>query len=177
MKTVTAESSILLVIDAQGRLLPAIHESDKMINNIKPLLKAASLLDVPVLFTEHNPASLGGTADVLEAEQYDVSTKMHFDACREVDFFPKLHGRQNIFIAGCEAHVCVLQTALGLLHQGRRIYVVRDAIGSRSVEDKETGIRRMEKHGAEVVTTEMVLFEWLETAENPHFKEILSLIK
>jgi nicotinamidase-related amidase len=80
-------------------------------------------------------------------------------------------------VAGCEAHVCVLQTVLGLLDAGRKVYVVRDALGSRQPESKETAIRRMERHGAEIVTTEMVVFEWLESAEHPRFRDAIALIK
>jgi nicotinamidase-related amidase len=80
-------------------------------------------------------------------------------------------------VAGCEAHVCVLQTVLGLLDAGRKVYIARDALGSRHAENKETAIRRMERHGAEIVTTEMVVFEWLESAEHPRFREAIALIK
>ena len=78
---------------------------------------------------------------------------------------------------GCEAHVCVQQSVLGLLQLGRKVYVVRDAIGSRAPESKETAIRRMERHGAEIVTTEMVIFEWLGTADHPRFRDAVALIK
>ena len=80
-------------------------------------------------------------------------------------------------VTGCEAHVCVLQTVLGLRAAGRKIFVARDAIGSRKPEDKETAIRRMERHGAEIVTSEMVAFEWLQTAEHPKFRQASALIK
>ncbi|HEX5452212.1 MAG TPA: isochorismatase family protein, partial [Stellaceae bacterium] len=79
--------------------------------------------------------------------------------------------------AGCETHVCVLQTALGLLAAGRRVAMVRDAVGSRRAESKEAALRRLERHGAEIVTTEMVAFEWLATAEHPRFRDIVRLIK
>lgn len=82
-----------------------------------------------------------------------------------------------MIVAGWEAHVCVLQTVLGLLETGRQVHVVRDAIGSRQPESKETAIRRMERHGAEIVTTEMVLFEWLRTATHPRFREVAALIR
>ena len=80
-------------------------------------------------------------------------------------------------LAGCEAHVCVLQTALGLLDRSRRVYVVADAIGSRRPENKEAALRRLERAGAEIVTTEMVIFEWLRTAEDPDFKAVMALVK
>ena len=86
-------------------------------------------------------------------------------------------GGTSLVVAGCEAHICVLQTALGLIEAGRLVFVVRDAIGSRRPESKETAIRRMERHGVEIVTTEMVVFEWLQTAAHPRFREMAALIK
>jgi len=92
-------------------------------------------------------------------------------------FLGTLPADRHIVVAGCEAHVCVLQTVLGLLGAGRKVYLVRDALGSRQAESKETAIHRMERHGAEIVTTEMVVFEWLESAEHPRFREAIALIK
>ena len=94
-----------------------------------------------------------------------------------VGFLDRLEDRRDIVLAGCETHVCVMQTALGLLDAGRRVCLVRDAVGSRRSESKETAISRLEKHGAEVVTTEMVAFEWLASAEHPRFRDIIRLIK
>ncbi|MDA3857540.1 MAG: isochorismatase family protein, partial [Roseovarius sp.] len=86
-------------------------------------------------------------------------------------------GDADLVVIGCEAHVCLLQTVLGLLSAGRKVYVVADAIGSRMVESRCTALGRMERHGAEIVTTEMVVFEWLSSAEHPEFREMLKLIK
>jgi isochorismate hydrolase len=102
---------------------------------------------------------------------------MHFDAVREPEFLATFPADRQIVVAGCEAHVCVQQTVLGLLDARRKVYIVRDALGSRHPENKETAIRRMERHGAEVVTTEMVVFEWLESAEHPRFRDAVALIK
>jgi nicotinamidase-related amidase len=93
------------------------------------------------------------------------------------DFPDRLADRPDIMVAGCEAHVCVMQTALGLLDAGRRVYLVRDAVASRRAESKETAVARLARHGAEIVTTEMVLFEWLGSAEHPRFRDIIALIK
>jgi isochorismate hydrolase len=83
----------------------------------------------------------------------------------------------TVVVAGCEAHVCVLQTVLGLLAQGRRVAVAADAVGSRKDGSREAALARMAAHGAEVVTAEMAVFEWLGTAEHPRFREVLALVR
>ena len=103
--------------------------------------------------------------------------KMTFDACRLPGFVAALPGCSDFIVAGCETHVCVLQTVLGLINAGRHVYAVRDAMGSRRVESKETALRRMERNGAEIVTTEMVVFEWLGTAKDPRLHRIIDLIR
>jgi len=176
MRTLDRTNSALLLVDFQARLMPAIHEAGAVVANASRLLRAAAMLEVPVLATEQNPAGLGGTVEDLKGA-HPVASKMTFDACRSPDMARVLPDRPNIVVAGCEAHVCVLQTVLGLLDLGRAVFVVHDALGSRRPESKETAVRRMERHGAEIVTTEMVIFEWLETAEHPRFREVMSLIK
>ena len=102
---------------------------------------------------------------------------MSFDACRASGFLERLPACPDLVVCGCETHVCVLQTVLGLLRAGRHVFLVRDAVGSRRAENKETAIRRMERNGAEIVTTEMVAFEWLATAEDPRLRGVLALVK
>jgi nicotinamidase-related amidase len=177
MRTMNAASSTLLAIDFQARLVPAIDNGAGVIANARRLIDAASLFDIPVLLTEQNPTRLGPTVEELAPRPPAVVHKMTFDCSRGAGFFEKLGGRPDVIVMGCEAHVCVLQTALGLLDAGRRVFVVADAIGSRRAESKEAAIRRMERQGAEIVTTEMVIFEWLGTAEHPHFREAAALIK
>lgn len=170
------ERSALLVIDFQSRLMPSIENGPAVVANARRLLDAAALLDVPVVFTEQNPAGLGPTVPDLAPPGPPVH-KMTFDAVGAPGFLDRLPPEAALVVAGCEAHVCVLQTVLGLLDKGRRVFVVRDALGSRRAESKETAIRRMERHGAEVVTTEMVAFEWLATCEHPRFRDVIALIK
>jgi len=180
MTAIARASSALLLIDLQARLMPAIAEAETVVLNARRLLTAARLLALPVMLTEQNPKGLGPTVPELLAEagnESSILAKQHFDACRAPGFFEVLPGRAQIVVAGCEAHVCVLQTALGLLEAGRRVHVVRDAVGSRRAESKAAALERLARHGAEIVTTEMVLFEWLETAEHPRFREIVALIK
>jgi nicotinamidase-related amidase len=179
MSTLRPDTCSLLVIDFQTRLMPAIDAGEIAVRNTGRLLDAARLLDVPILATEQNPKGLGETVPGLREKLSPeaILTKMSFDACRTPGFVSQLSSPPRIVVTGCEAHVCVLQTVLGLLQLGRRVYVVRDAIGSRAPENKDTAIRRMERHGAEIVTTEMVIFEWLGTATHPRFREAVALIK
>jgi nicotinamidase-related amidase len=177
MPMLATDTSLLLIVDFQARLMPAIDQGGTAVANARRLLDAARLLGVPVLFTEENPQGLGPTLPELAAERGAVVAKLAFDSTRSPGFLDRLPADRGIVVAGCEAHVCVLQTVLGLLDHGRRVWVVRDAVGSRRPESKETAIHRMERHGAEVVTAEMVVFEWLATAEHPRFREALALIR
>jgi nicotinamidase-related amidase len=169
--------SMLLLIDFQAKLMPAIEEGAAAIANARRLVDAASMLGAPVLFTEQYAKGLGPTVPELSPPADLIAHKVTFDACRTPDFLPRLPEGHSVVVAGCEAHICVLQTALGLIEAGRRVFVVRDAIGSRRAESKEAAIRRMERHGAEIVTTEMVVFEWLQTAAHPRFRELAALIR
>jgi nicotinamidase-related amidase len=174
----SSDGSTLLMIDFQAKLMRAIDDAATAIGNAGRILGAAQMLGVPVLFTEQNVNGLGATVPELSSRANGpVAHKMTFDACRAAGFADMLADRPEVIVTGCEAHVCVLQTALGLLDAGRRVYVVRDAIGSRRAESKEAAIRRMERHGADIVTTEMVVFEWLETAEHPRFRAAAALIR
>lgn len=179
MLTIGRAELAFLVVDFQSRLMPAIDEGEAVVANARRLLDAAALLGVPVLFTEQNARGLGGTIEALAGGEVDggeVLHKMTFDACREGGL-ARMPDRQQIVVAGCEAHVCVLQTVLGLLEAGRRVFVVQDAVGSRRAESKAVAVARMAGHGAEVVTAEMVVFEWLGTAEDARFREAVRLVK
>ena len=176
MLTLDRAACALLVIDLQARLMPHIVDGPAVVANARRLRDAATLLEVPVLVTEQNPAGIGATVPEFGAPGRLVH-KMTFDAVREPRFREALPAERAVVVAGCEAHVCVLQSVLGLLDTGRRVYVARDALGARRAENKEAALRRMERHGAEIVTTEMVVFEWLGTCEHPRFREAVALIK
>lgn len=177
MRTIEAENSLLLLIDFQARLMPAIEDASRVIANARRLCDAAGMFKIPLLYTEQNPKGLGTTVEALAPGNEAVMRKMTFDASLAEEFTSLLPSRGEIVVAGCEAHICVLQTVLGLLELGRKVFLVRDAIGSRRSESKEAAIARLAHHGAEIVTTEMVVFEWLGTAEHPRFREAAALIK
>ena len=174
----TAESSCLLLIDLQLRLIPALADAAHVVESVKRLAAAAGHLDVPVYATEQNRSGLGETVEELRGLTRAPFHKRHFDATREdtwASFLPDT--RQDIVVCGAEAHVCVLQTVLGLLRQGRRIRVVKDGVASRTAANRDAGLHRMEHCGAELVTSEMVMFEWLQTCDHPQFREVLRLLK
>jgi nicotinamidase-related amidase len=178
MLTIERTASTLLIVDFQSRLMPAIPDGAALVANARRLIDAAEMFGVPVLFTEQNAGGLGPTVPELAAQAAGrIAPKMSFDACRTAGFLDRLEGRPDLVVAGCETHVCVLQTVLGLINAGRRVYLVRDAVGSRRAESKETAIGRMAHHGAEIVTTEMVVFEWLGTADHRRTRDAIALIK
>jgi nicotinamidase-related amidase len=197
-----AEDSQLVLVDYQARLMPAIREADLVVANAGRLARIAQLLQVPLWATEENPAGLGATVEALQPLVAGrVVAKMAFDGTG--DLLPKLkppakaqggnarslpkhlqkaapqppRGRESIVIAGCEAHVCLLQTALGLLDEEFDVWVVTDACSARTERSRDAAFDRLAGAGAELVTTEMVAFEWLRNAEHPRFKEVLGLVK
>jgi nicotinamidase-related amidase len=177
MSAMDRERSALLIVDFQSRLMPAIDNGSSVTANARRLIDAAEMLSVPIVVTEQNADGLGPTVPALASDAARLFHKMTFDACRMPGFVEALPDRPDLIVAGCETHVCVLQTVLGLIGAGRRVYAVRDAMGSRRAESKETALQRMARAGVEVVTAEMVLFEWLGTAEDPRLRQLIDLIR
>lgn len=171
MPLLHANSSVLLVVDLQERLMPAIAGGSAVLDNNARLVRAATRLGVDVRASEQNPAGLGATVgEIAELLPRPAQPKTSF----ATGFDP---GPGTVVVTGCETHVCVLQTVLALLERGRDVAVVADAVGSRVESNRERALDRMRAHGADVVTTEMVLFEWLHDSGNPAFREVLELIK
>lgn len=175
--------SLLAVLDAQERFRGAVEHMEAIGARIALLARAAARLEVPALVTEQYPKALGSTlSPIREAlpENTPVFEKLAFSACGVSDWTAALKDskRTQVLLCGVEAHVCVLQTALDLAQDPDvAVYVVADAVSSRKASDKEAALRRMEAHGVQVVTTEMVLFEWLRCAGTPEFREIQGWIK
>ncbi|HYJ58909.1 MAG TPA: hydrolase [Methyloceanibacter sp.] len=182
---ITRDKSQLLLIDVQDRLLGAISGKDRVVERCVRLVRAARLLGIPITLSEQYPQGLGPTVDPIReavANAGFVVDKVEFSCMRSEPLRDRLHelrrqGRPQIVIGGIEAHVCVLQTAIDLEAQGFEAFVVADAIGSRSKVNRKLAINRLAKAGADVVDSEMVLFEWLERAGTPEFKELQTLIK
>lgn len=170
------ETSCLLVVDFQERLMPAIHDADRTVANGAELIQIAQRLEVPVLASEQYPKGLGHTVsairDLLPAEAF--MEKMHFSCAADRNCMRRIDalGRVQIVIIGAEAHVCVLQTALDLRAVGKEVYLVADAVSSRSPRDVELALERMRTEGVQVVSREMVVFEWLHQSGTERFREI-----
>lgn len=178
IRRLMAARSVLLIVDMQDSLMPAIDQSEHRIAAAHRLVQAAKLLDVPVLATEHVADKLGHTVEPLRAELAAVCDKTHFDGTKESPFEAVMPtGRSQVVMMGAEAHVCVMQTALGVMHSGREVWMAADACGSRHEQDRELGLARLERSGAQVVSSEMVMFEWLAHAAHPKFREVLAVIK
>lgn len=170
-----AEKSSLLVVDVQDKLLHHVHGWQSLLENVIWLVRVAKKIGVPVMASEQYPKGLGHTTSKLSSEFPDgvVAEKMHF-SCAAARCLSSLPGsdRSQVVICGMESHVCVMQTAIELKESGKDIFVVGDSVGSRSPSDRRFALDRMRDHGIEIVSREMVAFEWLRKAGTPLFKEI-----
>ncbi|MDP2405801.1 MAG: isochorismatase family protein [Hydrogenophaga sp.] len=197
-----AADSQLVLVDYQTRLLPAIHEAPLVLANALRLARMAHVFRIPVFGTEQNPDKLGGNDAELRGLCQKTLSKMSFSAVEAglLDWLrpaarpaagnarslprhlqkaapSQAPERGTVVIAGCEAHVCLLQTVLELIEQEIDVWVVTDACGSRTERNRDAAFDRLAGAGAELLTTEMVAFEWLRTAEHPAFREVHALIK
>jgi len=193
------DDSQLVLVDYQARLMPVIHGAAEVLANAQRLAQAARRMQLPVFATEQNPLRLGESEPALRVLCDRVLAKMHFSAVADglVPWLrpparaasgnarslpkhlqkPAPEARQSLVLAGCEAHVCLLQTALELIDEEFEVWVVTDACGSRTERNRDAAFDRLAAAGAELVTTEMVLFEWLRSADHPAFRDMLPLIK
>lgn len=173
------EDTALLVVDLQEKLLPKIINSDDVARNATFMVKAAKTLGVPVLATEQYPKGLGATVEPLRSLIEKVWEKQSFSAVREggvLDFL-KSDARIKVVLVGIEAHICVMQTVLDLLNQGFHVFICVDAVSSRYAIDVKIALKRMQQAGPVLVTSETCVYELLETAANPVFKEISAMVQ
>lgn len=177
------DDSLLLVIDIQRRLAPAIEGNDKVLARTEALVTAAELFGIPKMITEHCPQQIGMLVEPLRSRfaPDEIFEKTAFSATDHPQFIERLRarGRQQIVMTGMEAHVCVMQAALGLRHEGFDVTIAVDAVGSRAVAraDREAALARMQNAGCVLAGTETVLFEWTQAGTDPNFRSILALVK
>lgn len=175
------EKCLTLIIDDQIKLLPSISASEQLLNNTKILIQGLHILEVPMMITQQYTKGLGmSDPSIFQSAQTETYwEKRSFSCWGDTEIRQQIQnsGYQQIILCGIETHICVLQTALDLLHNGYDVILVEDCISSRKPSDRNCAIRRMEKAGAIVTTYESLLFELMETSLYPHFKEISKLIK
>lgn len=173
------DKSILVAIDIQGNLYRAMDDREFLLENGRKLLTGARLLGVPVILTEQ--VNIGGTIPEIRDLLPDVTpvVKETFSCWRHAPFAAamKAAGREQVILLGIEAHVCVYQTCLDLLEAGFEVHLAADAVSSRTAANREIGIGRMTAEGAILASTEMILFELLETAAHPKARELFKLVK
>ncbi len=177
MSLLRRESTLLVVVDAQEAFRPAVRDFERVVHNIGVLVQGARALGVPYVVTEQNPKGLGRTVPEV-AEHLDgvePIEKVCFSAAAADGFDPA--GRDQVLLCGIETHVCVSQTAHGLLERGVEVHVARDAVTSRTEENRELGLHKMEASGAIVTSVETALFELLGAAGSDEFKTVQRLIK
>lgn len=175
------EDTLALIVDIQERLFPHIHQHEQLAQNTRILIQGLQVLQIPLHITEQYRKGLGATIPQL-AELLDGvnnSEKMSFSCCDEPSFQEQLEqsGRKTIILAGIEAHICLLQTALDLKERGFRPVVVEDCVGSRNPENKRIAIQRMLQEGITVTSFESLLFELTRVAGSDAFKAISKLVK
>lgn len=180
----TSSRTHLLLVDMQERLMPAIHEGERALARACIVSVAASRLGIPVTISEQYPKGLGPTVEALRKTAPDapVFAKMAFSCAHDGPLLDHLMasrrmGRDQIVIAGVEAHVCVMQSAIGLADQGFEVAVVADATSSRQPASVDLAFARLRTTTVAVVNTEMVVFEWLRQAGTPDFKALSALIR
>lgn len=175
-----ADASALVLVDYQARLMPLVHQGALALEEGLFLAKVARELGVPVLGTEQNPQGLGHNDERIRAACDHTLPKVHFDATADgLVEASSLHrpGLTQVVVAGCEAHVCLLQTALGLARAGLRVFVVPSACGSRRPADHALAMQRLMACGLTLVNPEMVAFEWVRACTAERFKAVLGLVK
>ncbi len=170
------EKSCLIVIDVQEKLTPYVGQSDELITNCQWLMRLAAELDVPLLVTVHYAQGLGPTIEPLSKlmpGKTDIN-KLCFSCARDQSFQKhwQMANKKQAILVGIETHVCVLQTALDLCRAGVEVFVVVDAVSSRNTLDHTYGLQRMQQAGVQLVTREMVFFEWMEQAGTATFKAL-----
>jgi nicotinamidase-related amidase len=176
------ERAVLIVVDLQEKLLSAIQGKERVLGRARLLIRAARELQLPLVLTTQYEKGLGATVPEVIAEAGDAKPvdKVAFGCFGSEDFLARLSafpGRDQLLVAGVESHICVAQTVLGALGKGYRVHVAADAVGSRHAEDRELGLRRMERAGAVLSTTEMAVYELLGRSDGAAFKRLLPYLK
>lgn len=177
------DHTVLVLVDVQERLLPVMDKNEALLKNLEALVKGALALELPIIWLEQYPKGLGRTVEplksLLEAAALQPIEKMTFSGVANLEFQKQIENYDHVhfLVAGIETHICVYQTVRDLLDEDFEVEVVSDAVSSRVEANTELGLNKMIQLGATLTSTEMCLFEMLESAEHPKFKEISQLIR
>lgn len=178
-----ANHCALIVVDIQEKLLPPIHERERLIRNSQLLLRAAGVLKIPVVATTQYEKGLGKTVPEIASllPEPQVIDKLEFGCFNSGGFcsaMKALPGHRNtVLLCGMETHICVMQTALGALHRGYLVHVAADAVGSRAEFNWKVGLERMRAAGAVISSTETIIYELLRASGTDAFKAMLPYFK
>jgi nicotinamidase-related amidase len=179
------EEAVLVVVDVQERLVPAIHKDlySRSLKNMQIAIEAAGTLGLPILLTEQYPKGLGKTVPEvmrpLDGKDYRLIEKMTFSSARDEGFLSAVSdlNRRQVIMVGMETHVCVYQTSVDLSRAGYSLFILDDAVSSRSLHNYQSGLQALRDAGCTVVSTETAIFQLLKVAATPEFKKVVSLIK
>jgi nicotinamidase-related amidase len=175
------ENCCLAVVDVQGKLAQLMHGKEALFKNIRIVIQAARILEMPILWCQQVPDALGPTIPAIAELLSDIepTNKATFSCCDADQFIARLNAsqRNQILLCGIETHICIYQTAIDLLAKGFNVNIIADAVSSRTPDNRQIAISRMAAHGVNISSVEMALFELLRTAEHPKFRQIAKLIK
>jgi nicotinamidase-related amidase len=181
MKLLNSEKTGLLIIDVQEKLVPAINQKDRIIDNIIKLSDLCRLFRLPIILTEQNPEKIGPTLPELKEilPAYEPIPKFHFNCCNVDVFNTSLQSKrlENIIVTGVETHICVFQTTVALMEKGYHVQVPQDAVGSRTEENRQVGLDLMREAGAIVTSVETIIYQILKQAGTDEFRAMLKIIK
>lgn len=180
-KILLTSSTALLIIDLQEKILPVILNSESVLANVVKLIKGFKVLGLPIFFTEQYPKGLGPTTELIARELEGIKPiqKMSFSCFGAENLFDEIFGKNvsQVVVAGVESHVCVQQTVLDLLANNLQVNIAADAVSSRKEIDYKIALERMRSNGAEITTSESVLFELLNVCGTEQFKAISKIVK
>lgn len=175
------QNAALIVIDIQGKLATLMHQREEFYEAVVRTIEGAKTIDLPIIWNEQLPDKLGPTIEPVQKalSEHKPLAKKSFSCCGNSGFVDELRrlNRKQVLLVGMETHICVYQTARDLLEQGYEVFVVADGVSSRTLENKQIGLRAMEQAGAQVTCVEMALFEMLQVAEGEQFRRVIKIVK
>ncbi|MDD9305028.1 MAG: hydrolase [Desulfobacter sp.] len=175
------ENCVMLLVDVQGQLANLMYEKDQLFERLEIMIRGMKILGIPIVWMEQIPSKLGPTTERIARLMTDQSPieKFSFSCWKEPEFLSAFEalGRRQVLLTGIETHICVCQTGLDLIRQGCQVQVVADCVSSRTQENKQIGIDRLSRAGAEVTSVEMAFFELMKVARGEAFRQIIKLVK